>query len=238
MAQMGCFVPADSAHVGVVDRLFSRVGAADDLARGRSTFMVEMTETANILNNATARSLVLMDEIGRGTATFDGISIAWSMVEFLQQSTEKPKTLFATHYHELNALEDKLSGVRNYHITHQESDNKVVFLRKLALGGSTHSFGIQVAKMAGMPAKLVARASQVLQQLEKEHEAQDQVGESLPQKLNTLPQHQVQLSIFDAHSSTFQAMREQLEAIDINALTPVEALLRLNEIKKLLHGSA
>lgn len=229
MAHMGSFVPADEAIIPLTDKIFTRVGASDNLSGGESTFMVEMNETASIINNITPRSLILLDEIGRGTSTYDGISIAWSIVEFLHQSECKPKTLFATHYHELNELENKLSRVKNFHITNKEVGNKVIFLRKLAPGGSTHSFGIHVAKMAGMPPELVRRANEILQQLESLH-GRDQMGEQVKQ----LAAPKVQLSIFDAHTETFDQIRKKLEGLDINRLTPVEALLKLSEIKELL----
>ncbi len=229
MAHMGSFVPADEAVIPLTDKIFTRVGASDNLSGGESTFMVEMNETASIINNITRRSLILLDEIGRGTSTYDGISIAWSIVEYLHQSDCQPKTLFATHYHELNELENKLSRVRNFHITNKEVGNKVIFLRKLAPGGSTHSFGIHVAKMAGMPPELVKRANEILTQLESLH-GKEQTGEQVKQ----LSAPKVQLSIFDTHTETFGEIRKKLEGLDINRLTPVEALLKLNEIKELL----
>ena len=167
MSHMGSFVPASTAKIPLTDKIFTRVGASDNVSGGESTFLVEMNETASILNNVTARSLIILDEIGRGTSTYDGISIAWSIAEYLHQSPYKPKTLFATHYHELNELENKFSAIKNYHITSRELGNKIIFLRKLAPGGSTHSFGIHVAKMAGMPASLIERANQILKQLEE-----------------------------------------------------------------------
>lgn len=229
MAHLGSFVPATAAKVPLTDKIFTRVGASDNLSGGESTFMVEMNETASILNNLTSRSLVLLDEIGRGTATYDGISIAWSIVEYLQRHPGRPKTFFATHYHELNELEERLDGVKNYHITHKEIGQKVVFLRKLAPGGSTHSFGIHVAKMAGMPGSLLERAEELLKQMEAKHLG---MPSTLPARKETAPK--VQLSIFDAHSETFAEIRKALEQLDINNLTPVEALLKLNEIKSLL----
>jgi DNA mismatch repair protein MutS len=229
MAHMGSFVPADSARVPLTDKIFTRVGASDNLSGGESTFMVEMNETASIINNITARSLIILDEIGRGTSTYDGISIAWSIAEHLHHSAHQPKTLFATHYHELNELENKLPRIKNYHITNKEVGNKVIFLRKLAQGGSTHSFGIHVAKMAGMPASLIQRANEILKQLEETH-ADGNIG----QQLKNISTQKLQLSIFDAHSETFDEIRKRLENTDINRLTPVEALLKLNEIKGLL----
>jgi len=229
MAHMGSFVPATQARIPITDKIFTRVGASDNLSGGESTFMVEMNETASIINNISSRSLILLDEIGRGTSTYDGISIAWSIVEYLHSSDNKPLTLFATHYHELNELENKLSGVKNFHITNKESGNKIIFLRKLAPGGSTHSFGIHVAKMAGMPSSLIKRANEVLRQLEEKH-ADEDLGKAV-QKLSA---PKVQLSIFDAHTQTFEEIRKILEDIDINRLTPVEALMKLNEIKNKL----
>lgn len=228
MAHVGSFVPASSAEIGLTDKIFTRVGASDNLSGGESTFMVEMNETASIINNITPRSLIILDEIGRGTSTYDGISIAWSIVEYLHDMTpHRPKTLFATHYHELNELENTHARVKNFHITNKEVGNKIIFLRKLAPGGSRHSFGIHVAKIAGMPPQLIDRANEILSQLESQHiEAPMEQIASKPQK--------VQLSIFDAHSDTFQEIREKLDTVDINRLTPVEALLKLSEIKALL----
>jgi DNA mismatch repair protein MutS len=240
MAHTGSFVPASEAIIPLTDKIFTRVGASDNLSGGESTFMVEMNETASIINNITGRSLILLDEIGRGTSTYDGISIAWSIVEHLHSSPGKPKTLFATHYHELNELEEKLGGVKNYHITNKEAGNKIIFLRKLARGGSTHSFGIHVAKMAGMPLSLINRANEILGYLESIHEAGQQSTadshqqEPLQKKIKNLSLPQMQLSIFDAHSETFDEIRNLLEGIDINRLTPVEALLKLQEIKNKL----
>ena len=239
MAHMGSFVPAGAANIPLTDKIFTRVGASDNLSGGESTFMVEMNETASIINNLTARSLVLLDEIGRGTSTYDGISIAWSIVEFLHGSPHAPKTLFATHYHELNELENKLPRVKNYHVTNKEVGNKIIFLRKLAPGGSTHSFGIHVARMAGMPPKLIDRANEVLLQLESKHVEADEAGDSsqkgqLAGNIKKLVVPKMQLSIFDAHSETFEEIRKMLNDIDINRLTPVEALMKLNEVKGLL----
>ena len=232
MAHTGSFVPAVSAKIPVTDKIFTRVGASDNLSGGESTFMVEMNETASIINNISSASLILLDEIGRGTSTYDGISIAWSIAEFLHNSPHKPKTLFATHYHELNELENKLPRIKNYHITNKESGNKIIFLRKLAPGGSTHSFGIHVAKMAGMPPALIERANAVLKQLEQKHE--DNGAADISKAVKQLAIPQMQLSIFDAHSETFDEIRKLLESTDINRLTPVEALLKLNEVKSLL----
>jgi len=229
MAHMGSFVPAASARIPLTDKIFTRVGASDNLSGGESTFMVEMNETASIINNLTTRSLILLDEIGRGTSTYDGISIAWSIAEFLHNSPAAPKTLFATHYHELNELENKLPRIRNYHITNKEVGNKVIFLRKLAPGGSIHSFGIHVAKMAGMPPALLQRANDILKQLEEKH-----VDAGISEQVKNISTQKLQLSIFDAHSETFEEIRRLLTEMDINRLTPVEALLKLNEIKNLL----
>ena len=232
MAHTGSFVPASSAHIPLTDKIFTRVGASDNLSGGESTFMVEMNETASIINNISAGSLILLDEIGRGTSTYDGISIAWSIAEFLHNSPHRPKTLFATHYHELNELENKLPRVKNYHVTNKEAGNKIIFLRKLAPGGSTHSFGIHVAKMAGMPPALINRANAILKQLEEKHADGD--GADMSKAVKQLAIPQMQLSIFDAHSEVFDDIRARLENTDINRLTPVEALLKLNEIKNLL----
>jgi DNA mismatch repair protein MutS len=236
MAHMGSFVPAATARIPLTDKIFTRVGASDNLSGGESTFMVEMNETASIINNISSRSLILLDEIGRGTSTYDGISIAWSIAEYLHQSPHAPKTLFATHYHELNELENKLARIKNYHITNKEVGNKVIFLRKLAPGGSTHSFGIHVAKMAGMPPALIDRANEILKVLEKKHEDQPTSGaqNQLSEQVKQIATQKVQLSIFDAHSETFDDIRKKLQDIDINRLTPVEALMKLNEIKGLV----
>ncbi len=242
MAHMGSFVPVSAAKIPLTDKIFTRVGASDNLSGGESTFMVEMNETASIINNISARSLILLDEIGRGTSTYDGISIAWSIVEHLHGSPAAPKTLFATHYHELNELEAKLPRVKNYHITNKELGNKIIFLRKLAAGGSIHSFGIHVARMAGMPPSLIARANEILEQLE-DKQVDEQEGSKKPRiqnkadlgnQLKELAGPKLQLSIFDAHSQTFQDIRKRLEETDINQLTPVEALMKLNEIKNML----
>jgi DNA mismatch repair protein MutS len=241
MAHMGSFVPAEEARIQQTDKIFTRVGASDNLISGESTFMVEMNETASIINNISQRSLILLDEIGRGTSTYDGISIAWSIVEYLHQSPHSPKTLFATHYHELNELENKLERVKNFHITNKEAGNKIIFLRKLVAGGSVHSFGIHVAKMAGMPPSLIERANGILKQMEAKHvepSEENSTGEmiqktkkNIKENLKQLSAPQLQLSIFDAHSQAFADIRNTLEAVDINRLTPIEALLKLQEIK-------
>ena len=230
MAHMGSFVPATAATIPLTDKIFTRVGASDNLNAGESTFMVEMIETASILNNLSARSLILLDEIGRGTSTYDGISIAWSIVEYLQKSSHRPKTLFATHYHELNDLEGQLKRVHNYHVSHKEVGNKIIFLRKLAKGGSTHSFGIHVAKMAGMPNELVDRANTILHEMELKNKDHQQASPSVQAATEKF-----QLSIFDAHTETFESIRKELDSIDINNLTPVEALMKLQAIKQKLH---
>lgn len=236
MAHIGSFIPAAEAKISLTDKIFTRVGASDNVSGGESTFMVEMNETASIINNITPRSLILLDEIGRGTSTYDGISIAWSIAEHLHNSSPQPKTLFATHYHELNELEEKLQRVKNYHITNKEVGNKIIFLRKLARGGSIHSFGIHVAKMAGMPPSLIERADAILKQLESKHVDNSEDGKSASPKdrIKGLSTPEFQLSIFDAHSETFDEIRKLLEGADINRLTPVEALLKLQEIKNKL----
>ena len=228
MAHMGSFVSASAAEIPITDKIFTRVGASDNLSGGESTFMVEMNETASIINNLTPRSLILLDEIGRGTSTYDGISIAWSIAEFLHQCVQMPKTLFATHYHELNELENKFNRIKNYHITNKEVGNKVIFLRKLAAGGSTHSFGIHVARMAGMPPELINRANEILKQLEESRDGNENNFQNSIKQINN---PKMQLSIFDAHSMTFEEIRTLLNNVDINRLTPVEALLKLQEIK-------
>jgi DNA mismatch repair protein MutS len=229
MAQMGCFVPASYARIGIIDKVFTRVGASDNLAKGESTFMVEMTETASILNNLSDRSLVIMDEIGRGTSTYDGISIAWSIVEFLHNHPQfKAKTLFATHYHELNQLAEDFPKVKNFNVSVKEMGNKVIFMRKLKTGGSEHSFGIHVAQMAGMPNPVVLRASEIMVHLEKDKAMNQQRG-----KMKKVPKNNFQLSLFEMDPK-FKEAQELLDKIDINTISPVEALIKLNEIKKTL----
>ncbi len=233
MAHIGCYVPANEAYIGLTDKIFTRVGASDNLSGGESTFMVEMNETASIINNISERSLIILDEIGRGTSTFDGISIAWSIVEYLYHHASKPKTLFATHYHELNELENKFDGIKNYHITHKEVGNKVMFLRKLAPGGSKHSFGIHVAKMAGMPNALVDRANEVLSLLEEKNVGEGLKGgtEQLQKKLQKIDTAHYQLNIFDGLADDLKQIKQILEGVEINMLTPVEAMMKLNELK-------
>lgn len=231
MAQMGSFVPAKQAKLGIVDKVFTRVGASDNISSGESTFMVEMNETASILNNISERSLILLDEIGRGTSTYDGISIAWSIAEFLHNNTiANPKTLFATHYHELNRLADRFPRIKNYNIATKEVGQKVIFLRKLQAGGSKHSFGIHVAKMAGMPRYIVERANEILGQLEQKSIGAD----SIDQKLERV-QAPIQLSIFGAEADPkLEKLKESLEDIDPNRMTPIECMLKLNELKGML----
>lgn len=228
MAQIGSYVPAKAADIGIVDRIFTRVGASDNLSMGESTFMVEMNETAQILNNLTPKSLILLDEIGRGTSTYDGISIAWSIAEFLHQSKFKPKTLFATHYHELNEMAKSFKRIKNYNVSIKETKDTILFLRKLQPGGSEHSFGIHVAKLAGMPQAVLNRAKEVLKQLENAHAGQ---GEKVK---NIAAQEGVQLSFFQLDDPILVSIREEIEGTEIDTLTPVEALMKLNEIKKKL----
>jgi len=231
MAQTGCFVPAKEARIGVVDKIFTRVGASDNLSMGESTFMVEMNETASILNNLSGHSLILLDEIGRGTSTYDGISIAWAIAEYLHEHPKfRSKTLFATHYHELNDMAASLRRIRNYHVSVQEMKNKVVFLRKLVPGGSEHSFGIHVAKLAGMPREVIGRANDILHQLENTHKDTGRKDK----KAKALTEDNFQLSFFQLDDPVLQDIKEEIENLDINTLTPVEALMKLNEIQKIL----
>ncbi|NLA48040.1 MAG: DNA mismatch repair protein MutS, partial [Bacteroidales bacterium] len=231
MAQTGCFVPASAARIGIVDKIFTRVGASDNISLGESTFMVEMNETASILNNLSDRSLVLLDEIGRGTSTYDGISIAWAMVEYLHENRMRAKTLFATHYHELNEMENSFARVRNYNVSIRELNKKIIFLRKLKRGGSEHSFGIHVAKMAGMPRSIVTRADEILKELERSHQKHE-----LTKPIAGLAGHRegLQLSIFQLDDPVLKQIRDELLEIDINNLTPVEALNKLYNIRKFL----
>lgn len=231
MGQIGSFVPASLAHLGIVDKVFTRVGASDNLARGESTFMVEMTETASILNNLSDRSLVLMDEIGRGTSTYDGISIAWSIVEYLHNHKKyRAKTLFATHYHELNQLANDFSRIRNYNVSVKEAGDQIIFLRKLKEGGSEHSFGIHVAQMAGMPNPVVIRANEIMHHLEKE-----KISKKQDKTIREIPKANYQLSMFDADPKMEQ-VRSMLSKIDVNSISPIEALLKINEMKTILKG--
>ena len=229
LAQIGSFIPAKHAEIGVLDRIFTRVGASDNISAGESTFMVEMNESANILNNITERSLILLDEIGRGTSTYDGISIAWAIAEYLHQHPTQPKPLFATHYHELNEMQNSFSRIKNYHIAIQENKNNVIFLRKLVAGGSEHSFGIYVAKLAGMPTKVVNRAKEILKTLENSR-SQDQNTENIKR----VTEENLQLSFFQLDDPALENIREELTQIDINTLTPIEALMKLNKIKNMI----
>jgi DNA mismatch repair protein MutS len=228
LAQMGSFVPAKEAHIGIVDKIFTRVGASDNISKGESTFMVEMNETASILNNLSDRSLIILDEIGRGTSTYDGISIAWAIAEYLHQSKERPKTLFATHYHELNEMEKQFDRIHNYNVSIEELKDKVLFKRKLIPGGSAHSFGIHVAKMAGMPQQVLNKANAILKKLEATHGT-----EHRSESINELAED-MQLSFFQLDDPTLEAIKEELLETDINNLTPVEALNKLNAIKNKL----
>jgi len=228
LAQMGSFVPADSARIGLVDKIFTRVGASDNISMGESTFMVEMNETASILNNISERSLVLLDEIGRGTSTYDGISIAWAISEYLHEHPAKAKTLFATHYHELNEMTETYPRIKNFNVSVKELKDNVLFLRKLVPGGSEHSFGIHVAKMAGMPQQVIHRANKILKKLEKSHSS-----EELTDNLKSV-QNDMQLSIFNLDDPLLEEIKEEILHIDIDTLTPVEALMKLNEIKRML----
>ncbi|MCX6295365.1 MAG: DNA mismatch repair protein MutS, partial [Bacteroidetes bacterium] len=261
MAQMGSFVPAKHANLGLVDKIFTRVGASDNISSGESTFMVEMNETASILNNLSDKSLILLDEIGRGTSTYDGISIAWAIAEYIHENPiARAKTLFATHYHELNEMTNSLPRIKNYNVSVKEIGNKILFMRKLVAGGSEHSFGIHVAKMAGMPKKVLDRANEVLAQLESEREKgntknQDtriknkkgfQAGEvqnstfkvqsSEHSEKGKSENENMQLSFFQLNDPVLENIKDELQRTDINTLTPVEALMKLNEIKKMIGG--
>ena len=249
LAQIGSFVPASSARIGLVDRIFTRVGASDNISQGESTFMVEMLESANILNNISGRSLVLLDEIGRGTSTYDGISIAWAMVEYLHEHPGgKAKTLFATHYHELNEMEARFERIKNFNVQVREVDKRVIFLRKLVPGGTEHSFGIHVAKMAGMPPRVIDRAKAVLEDLERQRRNGSAAGGSPDLSSVSAPasgrgrgrsrtaasgEGGMQLSFFQLDDPVLKEIRDQIRGLDINSLTPIEALNKLNEIKKL-----
>jgi DNA mismatch repair protein MutS len=231
MAQMGCFVPAKSASLGIIDKIFTRVGASDNLSSGESTFMVEMNETASILNNISDRSLILLDEIGRGTSTYDGISIAWSIAEYLHNHpTAKAKTLFATHYHELNELSNSFNRIKNYNVTVKEIGHQIIFLRKLVPGGSEHSFGIHVAKLAGMPPKVLSRANEILKKLEHERTG----GEHIKESIRKVQKQAVQMQMFSIDDPVLVKIRDTLNNLDVNTLTPVEALMKLDEIHRLI----
>ena len=235
MAQIGCFVPAESAHIGLVDKIFTRVGASDNISVGESTFMVEMNEAANILNNISPRSLVLFDELGRGTSTYDGISIAWAIVEHIHEHKKaRARTLFATHYHELNDMEAQFKRIKNYNVSVKEVDNKVIFLRKLERCGSAHSFGIHVAKMAGMPKSIVKRADEILHQLEAENRQEGISAKGQPSK--QAASDGIQLSFFQLDDPVLCQIRDEILNLDVNNLTPLEALNKLNDIKKIVRG--
>ena len=241
MAQVGCFVPAESASIGLVDRIFTRVGASDNISLGESTFMVEMTEAADIINNISDKSLVLFDELGRGTSTYDGISIAWAIVEHLHEHPKsRAKTLFATHYHELNEMEKSFPRVRNYHISVMEKDNKVLFLRKLVRGGSEHSFGIHVAKMAGMPQSIVKRANEILEQFESDQKVKADKGEVHTKPVKDLAQTRegYQLSFFQLEDPVLSQIRDEFINLDVDNLTPIQALNKLNDLKKIIRGKS
>ena len=229
LAQMGSYVPAQNARIGVVDKIFTRVGASDNISMGESTFMVEMNETASILNNISDRSLVLLDEIGRGTSTYDGISIAWAIAEYLHEHPSKAKTLFATHYHELNEMTVTFERIKNFNVSVKELKDTIVFLRKLVSGGSNHSFGIHVAKLAGMPNQVIHRASKILKQLEK-----NQTSEKVKETLKEVQQDEMQLSFFQLDDPLLEDLREEILTTNLDALTPIEALMKLNEIKRML----
>ena len=243
LAQIGSFVPAEAAHIGLVDGIFTRVGASDNISRGESTFMVEMQEAASILNNLSDRSLILFDELGRGTSTYDGISIAWAIIEYLHDNRHgRPKTLFATHYHELNDLENRLERVKNFNVSAREIEGKMLFLRKLIPGGSEHSFGIQVARLGGMPQSITQRATEILVQLEEAHIHEvTGLGTEIkitkakkPGPTNTEGVQGVQMSFFQLDDPVLSDIRERLLQVDINGLTPLEALNKLSEIQRLL----
>ncbi|MFT7330351.1 MAG: DNA mismatch repair protein MutS [Roseivirga sp.] len=229
LAQMGSYVPAQNAKIGVVDKIFTRVGASDNISMGESTFMVEMNETANILNNLSERSLILLDEIGRGTSTYDGISIAWAIAEYLHEHPSKAKTLFATHYHELNDMTETFERIKNFNVSVKELKDNVIFLRKLVAGGSEHSFGIHVAKLAGMPSSVLHRANKMLKQLEQSHSSED-----IKDKLRQAQEEDVQLSFFKLDDPLLEDIKEEILSTNIDTLTPIEALMKLNEIKRML----
>ena len=229
LAQMGSYVPAQNARIGVVDKIFTRVGASDNISMGESTFMVEMNETASILNNISERSLVLLDEIGRGTSTYDGISIAWAIAEYLHEHPSKAKTLFATHYHELNEMTTSFERIKNFNVSVKELKDTIIFLRKLVVGGSNHSFGIHVAKLAGMPNQVIHRASKILKQLEKK-----QTGEDVKETLKGVQQDDMQLSFFQLDDPLLEDLRDEILSTNLDTLTPIEALMKLNEIKRML----
>ena len=233
LAQMGSFVPAKAVRMGCVDKIFTRVGASDNISMGESTFMVEMNETASILNNISERSLVLLDEIGRGTSTYDGISIAWAISEYLHEHPSRAKTLFATHYHEINEMTETFARIKNYNVSVKELKDDVLFLRKLVPGGSHHSFGIHVAKMAGMPQAVLHRANKILKRLERSHSS-----EELTEEMKAISKEEMQLSFFKLDDPLLEELRDEILDIDIDTLTPVEALMKLNEIKRMLQRNS
>ena len=234
LAQIGCYVPAESATIGVVDKIFTRVGASDNISVGESTFMVEMNEAASILNNISHHSLILFDELGRGTSTYDGISIAWAIIEYIHERPNcRAKTLFATHYHELNEMEKSYSRIQNYNVSVKELEKRVIFLRKLVKGGSEHSFGIHVAKMAGMPKSIVTRADDILSQLESDNRQSVVAGKNLDQ---VAQREGMQLSFFQLDDPVLIQVRDEIRNADLNNLTPIEALNKLNEIKRIITG--
>ena len=228
LAQIGSFVPADSARIGIVDKIFTRVGASDNISMGESTFMVEMNEAALILNNISERSLVLLDEIGRGTSTYDGISIAWAIAEYLHEHPSRAKTLFATHYHELNEMTENFNRIKNFNVSVKETKDSVLFIRKLVEGGSAHSFGIHVAKMAGMPQYVIQKANKMLKKLEASHVSDD------TSKNSKLAQKEIQLSFFNLDDPLLEEIKTEITQIDINTITPVEALMKLNALKRMI----
>jgi len=229
LAQIGSYVPAQNARLGIVDKIFTRVGASDNISMGESTFMVEMNETANILNNLSERSLVLLDEIGRGTSTYDGISIAWAIAEYLHEHPTRAKTLFATHYHELNDMSESFERIKNFNVSVKELKDNVIFIRKLVPGGSKHSFGIHVAKLAGMPTPVLHRANKMLSHLEKSHASED-----IQAKLKAASQKDIQLSFINLNDPLLEEIKEEILGTNIDTLTPIEALMKLNEIKRML----
>jgi DNA mismatch repair protein MutS len=229
LAQIGSYVPAQNARIGIVDRIFTRVGASDNISMGESTFMVEMNETANILNNLSERSLILLDEIGRGTSTYDGISIAWAIAEYIHEHPTHAKTLFATHYHELNDMSESFERIKNFNVSVKELKDNVIFLRKLVPGGSKHSFGIHVAKLAGMPGTVLHRANKMLSHLEKSH-----ASEEIQEKLKNAAEKDIQLSFINLDDPLLEDIKDEILSTDIDSLTPIEALMKLNEIKRML----
>ena len=231
MAQIGSFVPAENLKMGIIDKIFTRVGASDNISMGESTFMVEMNEAATILNNISDRSLILLDEIGRGTSTYDGISIAWAISEFIHNHSTRAKTLFATHYHELNEMTLSYDRIKNYNVSIKEEKNDVLFLRKLIPGGSEHSFGIHVAKMAGMPRKVLNKANSILKKLEKSHS-----NEQLNKEIKSI-KDDIQLEFFKLDDPALEEIKEEVLEIDINSMTPMDALLKLSEIKRKITDS-